>query len=206
MLKNLLAGVVGAGVTFVLVVFMTFMVKQTAERKKSEDDVPLEIAVVERETETKLKVRQVPKKPPPPKRPPPAKTVVQQENRNVTQQVPQLNFANLSIGFRGEGAYIGGFRTAGARDAEAVPIVRIEPQYPDKAAREGTEGYVTLSFTINPDGTVGEIEIIDAQPRRIFNRAAKRALSRWKYRPKMVDGKAMAQPGQTVKLDFKLDS
>jgi protein TonB len=45
----------------------------------------------------------------------------------------------------------------------------------------------------------------DAQPKRVFDRAAKKALSKWKYRPNIVDGKPTKTSGLTVRLDFKLD-
>ena len=43
------------------------------------------------------------------------------------------------------------------------------------------------------------------KPKRIFDKEAKRALRKWKYKPKVVDGKPMRQPGLSVQLDFKMD-
>lgn len=47
--------------------------------------------------------------------------------------------------------------------------------------------------------------VVDAEPKRVFDREAIRALKRWKYSPKVVDGKAVQQPGIMVQLDFSLD-
>ncbi len=91
-----------------------------------------------------------------------------------------------------------------ARDGDATPIVRIEPKYPVKAAREGKEGWVKMRFTIAKDGSTKDIEVIDAQPPRLFDSEAKRALSKWKYSPKMEGGKPLEQPGIVVQLDFKM--
>lgn len=88
---------------------------------------------------------------------------------------------------------------------EARPIVRISPQYPVAAARDGIEGWVVLSFSINETGGVEDVEVLDAEPKRIFNREATRALRKWKYRPKIVDGKPVKQSNITVQLDFKLE-
>lgn len=62
-----------------------------------------------------------------------------------------------------------------------------------------------LRFTIDETGGVTDVEVINSEPRRVFDQEARRALLRWKYKPKVVDGKPVRQPGQTVQLDFKLD-
>jgi protein TonB len=91
------------------------------------------------------------------------------------------------------------------RDNDARPIVRINPKYPITAARDGIEGWVKLRFDINELGAVTNIEIVDAEPKRTFNKAAKQALRKWKYRAKSEDGKTTAQQGLTVQLDFTID-
>lgn len=85
------------------------------------------------------------------------------------------------------------------------PIIRIEPKYPVQASRDGKEGWVRLSFTINEFGGVEDIDVIDAEPQRVFDREAKRALRKWKYKPQIVDGIPVKMTGMTVQLDFNLD-
>ena len=99
-----------------------------------------------------------------------------------------------------------GFNTGGLMtDGDATPIVRINPRYPPEAARDGISGWVLLRFTIDEMGGVTNVEVIDSNPRRMFDQEARRALLRWKYKLKIIDGKAIAQPGMTVQLDFNLD-
>lgn len=89
-------------------------------------------------------------------------------------------------------------------EGEARPIVRIEPKYPPQAARDGIEGWVKLSFSIGTLGQVQEILVIDSQPKWTFDRQAKRALAKWKYKPQIVAGRPQQQNGMMVVLDFKL--
>ncbi|KXI28099.1 energy transducer TonB [Paraglaciecola hydrolytica] len=90
-------------------------------------------------------------------------------------------------------------------DSQAIPVVRMEPKYPIDAARAGIEGWVKLLFSIDILGQVQDIQVIEAQPARIFDREAKRALAKWKYKPQVVAGVPQAQQGLMVQLDFKLD-
>ena len=110
--------------------------------------------------------------------------------------MPSVDVGGASAGLSGPGALM--------RDGDATPIVRIEPKFPTKAARDGIEGWVQLSFEINEVGGVENVQVINAQPKRIFDREARKALRKWKYKPKVVDCKAMRQTGLTVQLDFKL--
>ena len=50
------------------------------------------------------------------------------------------------------------------------------------------------------------VKILESKPRRIFDMAAKRALLKWKYKPKVEEGKPVAQAGQLVQLDFSIEN
>lgn len=85
-----------------------------------------------------------------------------------------------------------------------MPIVRVEPRYPSQALREGIEGWVTLSFDVDKTGSVKNVLVLDAEPKRVFNRAAVNALSKWKYRPKVVNGQVLDQVGLETKMQFSI--
>ena len=87
---------------------------------------------------------------------------------------------------------------------QATPQFRVDPSYPPQASRDGIEGWVKLGFKVSASGTVTDISVLDAKPSNVFNREARRALKKWKYKPKLIDGKPVEQRGMVVVLDFKL--
>jgi len=87
---------------------------------------------------------------------------------------------------------------------ELTPTVHIPPRYPPKAMMKGIEGKVVIEFTIAKDGSVFDLEIASATPPRIFNRAALKAVRRWRYSPQRRDGVVVEQRA-TATLVFELD-
>ncbi|MEM8817352.1 MAG: energy transducer TonB, partial [Pseudomonadota bacterium] len=73
---------------------------------------------------------------------------------------------------------------------ELTPLVRVPPEYPIKALTEEIEGFVVLRFIVTETGSVEDPEVVRADPPRIFDRAALRAVTRWKFQPQIRDGKA----------------
>ncbi len=72
---------------------------------------------------------------------------------------------------------------------ELIPLVRIPPEFPQRAAVRGVEGYVILRFKVTETGSVADPEVLRADPPGFFELAAKRAVLRWKYQPQIRDGK-----------------
>jgi TonB family protein len=68
------------------------------------------------------------------------------------------------------------------------------------------EGWVELKFDIDENGDPVNIIVVDSDSGDTFDKEAIRALSKWKYKPKVVDGKAVAQRGLKVRLDFKAEN
>lgn len=141
-----------------------------------------------------------PKKAPPPPLP---KIAISQQTPSpkLTPQKIDLPKLNLTDTFKG-GLLVGA--NVGSMAMEVIPLVRIEPTYPMRAKRMRLEGSVTLHFTINPDGSVRNVTVKNSKPKRIFDQAAVRAIKRWKFKPKMVGGKAVAQEGeQTIQFSLR---
>ena len=69
--------------------------------------------------------------------------------------------------------------------AAAVTVIsREQPDFPRDAVRAGVEsGLVRARITINAAGGVSNVDIVEAKPGRVFDRAVTQALSRWKFNP-----------------------
>ena len=202
MIRFLFSLLAGGAVTFGLFFFMAYLISGGADRAQN-DQEQIIVEIMTNPPESKVQERKrVPPPPPPPPKQPPKPQPPQPENSNpttggLTFNMPTINTGGMSGGLTGPGAF--------GRDGDATPIVRIEPKYPPQAARDGKEGWVQLSFSIDELGGVVDIEVIDAEPKRLFDREARRALSKWKYKSKIVDGKPIKQTGLQVQLDFKLN-
>ncbi len=88
-------------------------------------------------------------------------------------------------------------------DTNVVPLVRVNPIYPKRAKMMKKEGYVKLEFLINTAGRVKDISIVESHPQGLFDVAARRALLKWKFNPKIENEQAVEQKA-VVQIDFKL--
>lgn len=84
-----------------------------------------------------------------------------------------------------------------------TPLVRVEPRYPVRARQDGIEGWVKLGFTVSANGSVKDVKVISSKPRKVFDKAARKALKRWKFKAVVVNGKAVARRAEQV-MQFKL--
>ncbi|RXJ73168.1 hypothetical protein CS022_11765 [Veronia nyctiphanis] len=67
---------------------------------------------------------------------------------------------------------------------------------------KGIEGYVVVSFRLGTDGRPRDAKVVEAKPRRVFEREALRAVRQWQYaRPKAG---ANIDSVTTVRLEFTL--
>ena len=196
-----IAALVAIGITFGLFFFMQFLISMSEERAAESSKGPvIEFVRLKRDSELQTRKREMPKKEKPPEPPPPPDLQMSQSD---APSADTLAIAAPAIDVNPDltgGLNIG----SGSGDSDSVPIVRVPPQYPMRAAERGIEGWVLLEFTITASGTVRDPIVLDADPPRIFDRAAKRAIKKWKYRPRVVDGVAIERVERN-KLTFQLD-
>lgn len=187
-----------AAVSLIIFYGMSKLVEPTESAEFSTNDQPIiELAQLPPEKPPVHK-QLLPEKPLPPVPPPTREmlpTTVTDGNGGmpIDVAVPPVTLASEGVG------------SLQAPEQDATPVVRMEPKYPIDAARNGIQGWVELRFSIDELGQVQDVAVINSEPGRVFDQAAMQALKRWKYRPKVVDGKAIVQTDLAVRLDFNLE-
>ncbi|WP_239923548.1 energy transducer TonB [Agaribacterium haliotis] len=94
---------------------------------------------------------------------------------------------------------VGGFSS----DGDYLPIVKVAPKYPARAASRGVEGYCTVKYTVTTTGETKDIVEADC-PNRIFLSASIKAAKKFKYKPKVIDGQAIEVPNVHNRFTYKL--
>ena len=69
-----------------------------------------------------------------------------------------------------------------------VLLVKVEPSYPQVARRAGLGGHVTLRAVIAEDGSVEAVAVFGST-NPLFDEAAVDAVSKWRYRPALMNGR-----------------
>lgn len=140
-----------------------------------------------------------PEKPPKPPETPPE--TPPQDMDNLDPNTPTINIAPPPISAN---TTIGGPGSMNIAEGDYLPIVRVAPVYPARALSRGLEGHVDLSFTVTAAGTVRD-PIILFSTSSLFERAATRAVLKFKYKPRVVDGIPVDVTGVKTRITFRIE-
>ena len=77
----------------------------------------------------------------------------------------------------------------------------IEPTYPSEAIRNQTEGVVKIRVTVSDEGEVSGIEQVSGSS--LLAEAAMNAISGWRYKPSMLNGKYV-ETEDNITIAFRL--
>ena len=91
----------------------------------------------------------------------------------------------------------------GVTDGEYLPIVKVEPVYPQRALARRLEGYVVLEFVVTRTGTVRDIVVLDSTA-AIFERPAVEAAEKFRYKPRVIGGEPVEVAGVRNIITFKM--
>jgi protein TonB len=200
--RALIALPLAALITVGLFLTMSYLIA-TGEKALQDTgkSVSIDFVRVPRDETPQLKERELPDKqqavePPPPPPPSAANTAIDPNAMNIGVNMPKLD-ANIRMQ--------GGMNLGAApSDGDILPLVTVQPQYPDRALSRGIEGWVLVELTVTPEGTVVEPRVLSADPAGYFENATLRAVSRFRYKPKVVNGTPVPQTGVQYKMTFKI--
>lgn len=138
--------------------------------------------------------------------------VIEQLDLQELPQTPRIELASSSLdvsmpAFAPTVDMSGALKGVGiamGMESEVMPMIRIAPIYPRNAKLAKIQGFVKMEVVINPDGSVNDIEVIEATPPRMFDSAAVMAMKQWRFKPKLVNGVAVSQRAQQV-IEFKIE-
>jgi protein TonB len=88
--------------------------------------------------------------------------------------------------------------TAVAAPSDVIVVSKADMEFPREAVQAGAEkGKVRARLTIDGSGEVTRVEIVEANPRRVFDRAVTKSLSQWRF------NNGDANRSYDIELDFK---
>ena len=153
-----------------------------------------------------FKDRVKPKKPTPPKEPPPPPKLIVEKQAKPTVNKIKIEIPNIDLPtIAGGGPFLGNWQGNPLAEGDVLPIVRIDPQWPREALAKGIEGYVVVEVTIASDGSVRGASIIESVPKRMFDRNVIRAVLKWKFKPRIINGVPVERKAVQT-LEFKINA
>jgi protein TonB len=201
-MKTLLSLLPGLIVALVLFIAMSAMVEPPEGfDRPTTATTAIDFVQRRKDTDTEIRSRALPEPPQIPQAPTPAATSTDLAAPapamiNMPPMTPDMSLASNSM----MGDLLVGI---GKGDTEVMPLVRQPAIYPQRAKARKIEGFVTARLSISADGSVTDVEVVSAEPPGIFEREAVRAMYRYRFDPKVVNGQAVEQTAmQTV--EFKL--
>lgn len=197
----LIAAVVVSGLLFLLM--HGLIETDTDEVVGPEKRVVIPFVRVPRDERVETRPRVMPEPPdelePPPPDPVESKPIEHIPTTLEPKDLPPLDGVDGGLDF-------GGPRNTATShgDGDAVAIVQVAPRWPREALIQGIEGWVRVEFIIRTDGSVANPRVIESEPGRLFDQSAIRAIQRWSFRPRVVDGRPVERTATQV-IEFRLD-
>jgi TonB family protein len=91
-------------------------------------------------------------------------------------------------------------------EGEAKPLFIMQPQYP--VFKDGTkpQGWVLLQFDVNTSGKVEKMKIVESLPAKLFDKVTLDSAAKWRFKPKVSEGKRVTQENTRARLVFTKDN
>ena len=197
--------VINLSITFVVTVVI-FLIIQSLITRNSNLDLEnrpqnyIEFIRIKQDDNLEQRTRTLPEKPPQPKRPPQPEVEID-DTKPPPMQNLDIDIPDFDVPTDFKDAFLGDISNLGSGTSQLIPLVKVAPRCPPEAALAGINGEVLLNLLVNSSGRVEQIRLIRANPPRVFNREATKAVRRWQFKPKTIDGIAVEQRGE-LKVEF----
>lgn len=138
---------------------------------------------------------------------------IERERPPPTPEVPRMAFSAGSVESNvatltpsvDAGSAMSKMSLSAGSDRDTIPLVRVPPDYPQRAISRGLEGWVQVQFTITGTGSVKDAVVVKSS-NRIFEEAALKSILRWRYNPKIEGGVAVERVGMQTIIRFTLEN
>jgi protein TonB len=191
--------IVGIAIAGLLTLFMHVLIEfSQQELVESSKANFLDFVRIKREESSQ---RKKPKPQRPKSEQAPAPPTPQADQQNMSDAGLQVSVpvatTNLAVDIGGIGI--------GTGDGEYLPIVKVAPAYPVKAALIGTEGTCMVEYTVTSTGATKNVRIVRERCPKVFAKASIAAARKFKYKPRIIDGEAIEVPHVRNRFDFTLE-
>jgi protein TonB len=199
-----LSGLLGLITTLLLLFVMYQLINNEMKEQEARTSVKIpDIRMPDAKIETRFDDAK-PEKPEEPEAPPPDLPEPEFDTPEISpdalnMQIPVNNSIDIGAG------------ALAFSEGEYLPIVKVPPEYPSSALSRGIEGFCTVIYTVTETGATrdpvpitSECITKDGKPTTVFNRASVRAALKFKYKPKVVDGKAVEVSGVKNRFTYEL--
>ena len=183
----------------VTVGLFVLMMSLISEEFKPQDKIELadfeinpkveDVKILERETKV-TEIKKIETPPPPPqieraKSDRPSEPVASLEGEIPEFEAPKIDRSQFEIAIS---------------DRDAQPLVRIPPQMPPRAEKSG---HCRVKFNVSPEGQPFDV-VATYCTQSLFERPSVRSVQKWKYNPKISNGRPVGRTGVESKITFRL--
>lgn len=188
---------IAAAVAVGLFVIMMKLIGRPPEIDEEEKIKIVDIQMPKLEIEVNVK-KQLPDKPEVVDEPPPEFEIPQSTNVNVDTSLNMTVAVKADVDIKSGGLSVS--------DGEYLPIVKVAPVYPTRAASRGLQGHCTVEYTVTTSGAIRDPFIVEEDcTSSLFHKASLKAASKFKYKPRVIDGVAMEVPGVRNRFTYKFE-
>lgn len=187
---------------FLIFLLMQFLISTDVFDKKKDDDVSfLEFIRINSDDSLQERDRKVPDRPKPEKRPPPPPDIELKQETTMVRPNLDIELPNFSVPTDFSGAFLGNLDNLGKTSSALIPMVKVQAQCPLQAIQGGINGTIQIYLIVNPNGKVSNARVVRDTNNKIFNKQALKAIRRWQFKPKIINGIPVEQAGE-IEMEF----